>query len=605
VSGEQPTRWIDRARDPNAEGDDVARAARLIAKVELPSPRPSARQRVFRRLEHTRDIPERRVWAWALSGAIAGALAMFAMMRGSGVIESLDHPSPALAAAAEISTVDGEVEARDPAGAPASARIGRKLRAGDRLRTGAKSTSSLSLGALGGLVIAPSSEVVVVAPGDAARGLEVDLVHGAVVVMANAHPPSPVRIAIVAGEYRVSAGAARLDVSRGDRELEVTVAEGSAELEGPFGARTLVSGARFSANTQGEEAAKAIDAPRASEALAADAPSSASESAPEADAESGEESAGKGDRVRRTLVRATKHARKSKHPGGELPSGEDVAAGSANETSPGADANPEARDRGAEGSEAARLEPADRDAAKTEPLAIEPPRSEAARADSAAREGRAEERSHALSETPEIPGPAPRATDEDAARIYARARSEQNPTRAIALFDEVATRGGSFAEIAQYQAARLTMNAGRCKEAIDRFRALIGRHPDGAYAQESMLDVLECRIKLGALDTAGGDLEAFLLKYPNSERSPELRFLRAELNRRQDRIAEAAKDYEASLGSRRDQDALFFLAWSKARLGERDAARALLGEYLERYPSKIHGAEARKLLEALERAPKK
>jgi TolA-binding protein len=143
------------------------------------------------------------------------------------------------------------------------------------------------------------------------------------------------------------------------------------------------------------------------------------------------------------------------------------------------------------------------------------------------------------------------------------------------------------------------MNGGRASEAIARFRELIERHPDGAYVQESMLDVLECRIKLGQLDAAGGDLSAFLLRYPNSERSPELRFLSAELHRRRGELAAAVPDYESALGSRRDADALFFLAWSKAQLGRNAEARELLTRYLDRYPSKIHASEARDLLERL------
>jgi TolA-binding protein len=209
-------------------------------------------------------------------------------------------------------------------------------------------------------------------------------------------------------------------------------------------------------------------------------------------------------------------------------------------------------------------------------------------------------------ETPAIPHVAPRPIEpkpaiEDDQALYNRARAEQNPERAIQLFDQVAHRGGSLTEIAAYQAARLTMNAGRANDAIKRFRELIQQHPNGAYAQESSLDVLECRIKLGQLDAAAGDVEAFLQKYPSSERLHELRFLRGEIHRRKNDYDAAAKDYEAALGSRRGADALFFLGFSKMKLGDKESARAHFSRYLERYPSEIHAPEARVLLERLEK----
>jgi TolA-binding protein/ferric-dicitrate binding protein FerR (iron transport regulator) len=212
------------------------------------------------------------------------------------------------------------------------------------------------------------------------------------------------------------------------------------------------------------------------------------------------------------------------------------------------------------------------------------------------------------SDTPAIPVAPTRAVEasraavpESTATLYARAKAEEDPARAIRLFDEVVARGDSYAEIASYQAARTAMHAGRCRDAIDRFRDHLARYARGQYALESRLDVIECRIKLGELEAAGGDLEAFLTAYPKSERSPDVLFLRAELHRQKGELKPAMTDYRASTGARHEADALFFEAWCAMQLGEKSAARAAFERYISRYPRGSHVTEAERALEAFEK----
>jgi ferric-dicitrate binding protein FerR (iron transport regulator) len=111
--------------------------------------------------------------------------------------------------------------------------------------------------------------------------------------------------------------------------------------------------------------------------------------------------------------------------------------------------------------------------------------------------------------------------------LYAKAREERDPERAIALYDRVAAMNGSHAEIAAHQAARRTMKLG--KPAIARFEALLQRFPNGTFAHEARLDLLECRIKGNDLSGARREIDLFLSEHPESERSAELLRMRDRL----------------------------------------------------------------------------
>ncbi|MGZ6144355.1 MAG: hypothetical protein ACXWLM_13520, partial [Myxococcales bacterium] len=53
------------------------------------------------------------------------------------------------------------------------------------------------------------------------------------------------------------------------------------------------------------------------------------------------------------------------------------------------------------------------------------------------------------------------------------------------------------------------------------------RFPDGALAQEAALTAIEARLSLGQESRAVEEMDAFLARYPDSERAAEVRRLRA------------------------------------------------------------------------------
>lgn len=116
-----------------------------------------------------------------------------------------------------------------------------------------------------------------------------------------------------------------------------------------------------------------------------------------------------------------------------------------------------------------------------------------------------------------------RALEEDLDR---RARTA-DPAEAAALYAQLAQGAGPRAANALYELAELRLRRlnqpAAALEAIDEYRR---RYPDGALAQEAALTAIEARLALGQRTEADREIDAFLARYPNSERAAEVRRLR-------------------------------------------------------------------------------
>lgn len=132
--------------------------------------------------------------------------------------------------------------------------------------------------------------------------------------------------------------------------------------------------------------------------------------------------------------------------------------------------------------------------------------------------------------TPEIPRLEPGTPDW--AALYREAQETRERELAVRRFDAMAANDNAYAEIAGHQAARLVMQQDPAR-AIGRYEALLRRFPVGAYAPEGRLNLIECRLQTGDLSGAGRELEAFLARYPGSERTAELLRMKAALDARQ------------------------------------------------------------------------
>jgi hypothetical protein len=163
------------------------------------------------------------------------------------------------------------------------------------------------------------------------------------------------------------------------------------------------------------------------------------------------------------------------------------------------------------------------------PKAIEPPAAEVSLAPPVQKKVEAPQ---AIDLTPSIPEVVERVEPvETPESLYRRAVEERDAARAIALFDRVAASPSAWSEVSAHQAARLEMRRGRHAEAIARFTKLIG----GKLGPEARLDIIECRLAMGDLEGAEREIGAFLSRHPENDRSPELRRLQAELEKKRAR----------------------------------------------------------------------
>ena len=188
----------------------------------------------------------------------------------------------------------------------------------------------------------------------------------------------------------------------------------------------------------------------------------------------------------------------------------------------------------------------------------------------------------------------PRAKRDTDADRYQAAVGARDPKGAIAQLDLLAKSDGAYAEIAGHRAARIALSLSRWSEAAERYQALRAKHPRGSYDREARIGLIEARVRGGDVGGARREADAFVVAYPKSERSSELQFLRAEIARQSGQCGEAVDMYASAERSRRRGDALYFKAWCLIELGDDDAGRTALQDYLRAFPGGRHAKRARK-----------
>jgi len=185
---------------------------------------------------------------------------------------------------------------------------------------------------------------------------------------------------------------------------------------------------------------------------------------------------------------------------------------------------------------------------------------------------------------------------DESAQLQARARaaeSAQHYAEAAELYRKLAEIDGARAGNALYQLARLRLQflgqPGGALSALDESRA---RFPEGPLALETALTSIEARLALHQDDATLREMDSFLSRYPNSERTAEVRWLRASLRLRAGACGAARNDLMALLpDATYGGDALFSLASCARRDGDATAERARLEQYVRQYPGGAHRAD--------------
>ena len=619
-----PRRWLD---DPQPSDPEVAKARLLLERAGEAAPGAHAKHRVWRRLEAPGEPRSRRLIAVAATAA-AAVLAIVVASRS-------DDRNQAFA---KVTSVEGLVHIAAAGEDAQSATAGQDVAQGARIRTAPGGSSVVAVRAVDQLQISGDSDVLVAGDdGDTVIAIE----RGEVVASVQPRPNRPPFV-VTAGQWRVRVVGTIFRVSRRELDqIEVEVERGIVEVTGPNRQVRLTAGERFTSSDGRVSAARQAPEPTAGQGSTSEPQTSAGRGSaarrtPEASAARAK-TAGDGAlsgtpprRRRATNVEAEALARRPAVQGTnaiiERPSpatrlapsgGESGSAPAPGETprvvdttrsggavagrSAAAGATPRSGPTPPEGTSGSALPtpPTDNQAPPpavatvgadgvTPSIPVAPRSREAADASRGA--------------TPSVRDPA--RTDRappkqpSAGQAYRSAVAERDPAKAIAMLDRVGAGSSSWAEVAAHRAALASMQLGRFGDATDRLERLRKRFPNGSYDQEARLSLIECRVQLGKLPRASADLAAFLARYPASERSGELRFLRAEIARKDGRCADAIADYQAVGSSRRAEDALYFEAWCAMQTGDDTTATSILERYVARYPKGRHAERANAALRA-------
>jgi len=153
------------------------------------------------------------------------------------------------------------------------------------------------------------------------------------------------------------------------------------------------------------------------------------------------------------------------------------------------------------------------------------------------------------------------------------------------------------ADIALYALGRLAQrrlhDGPRARAAFNRYRA---RYPQGALLPEVDLAILEIEVDTHAQADALADSARFLAAHPTSERIDEVHLLRGNLLRDAGACQDALVEYAKVRTAPFTDHALYSTAYCQRKLGDRAAAGATLRDYLTRFPSGAHRAEAQQAL---------
>jgi tetratricopeptide (TPR) repeat protein len=133
--------------------------------------------------------------------------------------------------------------------------------------------------------------------------------------------------------------------------------------------------------------------------------------------------------------------------------------------------------------------------------------------------------SRRVAEAAALPESAPASVELTEARS---AFKEGRPEDALAMLSHCAKGAGPAAENAAYEMGRVLRDGlRRPRAAVAAWGAYRTRFPDGLLRAEADLSILETLAKLGDKAAALAEAEAFLARYPNSERRDEVAKLAA------------------------------------------------------------------------------
>jgi TolA-binding protein len=572
---ETPKRLIDAGSEVSSAGQLLARS---LAEQPDPSDAASARARIWRDVARHLDAPPRRPAPWRVPAVAIASLV--ALLIGVTVWRSGAAPT------ARIELTAGDVVVTSKAEEPwTTAEAGRRLGTDARLKTGPRATAVVRL-ASSAVAVSNEAEVAFESVGPNTR---LRLTTGA--VAAEVQPRRAGQSFVVqTARYRVTVKGTVFSVrERGPDDVVVSVGRGQVEVAGPGGVWQVPAGRAWHSRSPSELVPG--DVPDREQGLLALAFVAGARGTLRVDGP-GDLLVAEGDLALGPLPITWSAAQGEHQLEGTSPEGSRRLALEATE----------GEVRTATFGTATAPEPPSRAGPSTAPVMAPPPEPPARlRAPPVKRHDR-ERRSSRSGAAGAESGPEPEESSPNEPTPYESAvllAREGRYQEAAEIFEAVASGRGPRAELALYGLGRLQQtHLGRPREALLTFERYRRAYPSGSMIQEVEVSTIELELQRRDLETAFASMSRFLERHPSSERVGEVRLLRGNVERERGHCAAALDDYARARTGAQEADALFFTGWCQQQLGHTERARDSWREYVARFPSARHVAEARTALGA-------
>lgn len=136
---------------------------------------------------------------------------------------------------------------------------------------------------------------------------------------------------------------------------------------------------------------------------------------------------------------------------------------------------------------------------------------------------------------PEAAPPTPAVTEDDSAtRLAMRLEREGRLEESVALYRRIAAGSGADAEFALYRCGHvLEEQRGDARGALTLWRQQRVRFPAGTLRHEADLSILDVLVRLGRHREAASEADAFLARWPASDRRRDVETIRERLSHRE------------------------------------------------------------------------
>ena len=182
---------------------------------------------------------------------------------------------------------------------------------------------------------------------------------------------------------------------------------------------------------------------------------------------------------------------------------------------------------------------------------------------------------------------------------YEEAAQESQANIAILRYDSVAESDSRYAELAAHRAAQLVAQTKDTEETARRYQIIQQRFPSGQLAKPALKELVDTRLKREELHEARGALNRFIAENPTERKSKDLAFLSGEIFRREKRYKDAIREYQRSMGSQYDEDAMYYSAWAMLQVDPNsDHAYRRLSAYRTQFPDGRYRKEVNAVLNA-------